>query len=368
MRERITQWGARGWEFFERYERHAGVASFIFGFIFDNLTLTRVDLWFDNMVFVVHLTVVAGAMFLLHLARSGRTRTIVPKEYALYLPIAMQFSFGNLFSGFFVFYSRSGSLITSWPFLAFLVFLLLGNELFRKYYARFAFHISILFITFFSYLIFLLPVLLHRMGPGIFIASGVGSMVLIGLFLIAVTRISPSNVRRRLVPAAVSIVCIYVTFHVLYFTNIIPPIPLSLKEIGVYHSVKWSPEGIYRFTYETAPRFFFFSAPSKVFHRTADAPVYIYSAVFAPTDLRTKIFHRWSYYDERKKEWTSTDTLSFSIVGGRDGGWRGFTLKENIMPGEWRVDVVTDRDQLLGRIAFTVVASDLLPQLESRSE
>lgn len=368
MRERVKRWGARGWGVFERYERHIGVASFIFGFIFDNLTLTRVDLRFDNMVFLVHLTIVSGAMFLLHLTLSGRPRTIVPTHYARYLPIAMQFSFGNLFSGFFVFYSRSGSLITSWPFLAFIILLLFGNELFRKYYARFTFHTSILFIAFFSYLIFLLPVLSHRMGPGIFIASGIGSIVLIGLFLLMVMRISPSEMRRRLIPAAMSIACIYVAFHVLYFTNVIPPIPLSLKAIGVYHSVEWSPEGIYRFTYEVVPRFFFFSTESKVFHRTAGAPVYVYSAVFAPTDLRTKIFHRWSYYDERKEEWTVSDRLSFSIIGGRDGGWRGFTLKENIMRGKWRVDVITERDQLLGRIAFTIVASDLLPQLESRSE
>ena len=369
MTQRIlAQWEKRGWSLYERYERHIGAFSFLFGLIFDNLTLTRVDLWFDNIVFLVHLTVVAGAMILLHLAASGRVSRALPEGLAKYLPIAMQFSFGNLFSGFFVFYSRSGSLITSWPFLVFLALLLVGNEIFRKYYARFAFHASIFFITLFSYLIFALPVLFHRMGAGIFIASGIGSAILIALFLALVGRISPARLRPRLMPAIISIAALYGIFHLLYFTNILPPIPLSLKDIGVYHSVTWSPKGIYSFQYEEETAFLFWRRPSRIFHRRGEAPVYVYSAVFAPTDLRTKIFHRWSYYNKRTEEWTSTDTLSFSIVGGRDGGWRGFTLKERVFPGAWRVEVVTERGQLLGRTTFEVANTDEPPTLVSREE
>ena len=35
-----------------------------------------------------------------------------------------------------------------------------------------------------------------------------------------------------------SIIIIFVGMNVLYFTNLIPPIPLSLKDSGVYHSIK----------------------------------------------------------------------------------------------------------------------------------
>lgn len=365
----VEQWEEKGWSLYERYERHIGALSFIFGLLFDSITLTRVDLWFDNIVFIVHLLVVSGAIFLLYLFESGRLgQTSGMGSYIKYVPVAMQFSFGNLFSGFFVFYSRSASLATSWPFLIFLIILLAGNELFRKRYTRFIFHTSIFFIALFSYLIFAIPVLLNVMGAGIFMLSGFVALALVGGFSMLFLRISSAKLRMHRRMLFISIGLIYAIFNMLYFTNIIPPIPLSLKAIGVYHSVEWSPEGVYHFTYETAPRFFFFSTESRVFHRTGGAPVYVYSAIFAPTDLRTKVFHRWSYYDKRKQEWLVSDQLSFSIVGGRDGGWRGFTLKENIMPGKWRVDVITERDQLLGRITFTVVKSDSLPILESRIE
>lgn len=365
----IGPWEEKGWSLYERYERHIGVLSFVFGLLFDSITLTRVDLWFDNTIFIVHLLVVAGAIFLLYLSESGRWgQASGIGNYIKYVPVAMQFSFGNLFSGFFIFYSRSASLATSWPFLIFLITLLAGNELFRKRYTRFIFHTSIFFIALFSYLIFAIPVLFSAMSAGIFMLSGFVALALIGGFLMLFLRISPTKLCMHWRMLFISVGLIYAIFNMLYFTNIIPPIPLSLKEIGVYHLVEWSSEGVYRFTYETTSRFFFFSTESKIFHRTAAAPVYVYSAVFAPTDLRTKIFHRWSYYDERKEEWLVSDRLSFSIIGGRDGGWRGFTVKENIMPGEWRVDVITERDQLLGRITFTVIKSDFLSILESRSE
>jgi hypothetical protein len=44
-------------------------------------------------------------------------------------------------------------------------------------------------------------------------------------------------------------------------------------------------------------------------------------------------------------------------VGGRDGGFRGYSFKKNIQPGTWRVDVETAEGLLLGRIGFEVVTA-----------
>lgn len=38
----------------------------------------------------------------------------------------------------------------------------------------------------------------------------------------------------------------------------------------------------------------------------------------------------------------------------RNEGFRGFTKKENIFPGKWRVDIKTERDQVVGRVRFDV--------------
>ena len=46
--------------------------------------------------------------------------------------------------------------------------------------------------------------------------------------------------------------------------------------------------------------------------------------------------------------------VSYPINGGRDGGYRGYTIKSNPGPGEWRVDISTADGHLLGRVRFSV--------------
>src|SRR3989344_3728797 len=61
----------------------------------------------------------------------------------------------------------------SWIFVILLAALLLANERFVRFYMRFAFQVGIFFTTLFSFLIFFLPVIFHRIGPYMFFASGV---------------------------------------------------------------------------------------------------------------------------------------------------------------------------------------------------
>jgi hypothetical protein len=61
-------------------------------------------------------------------------------------------------------------------------------------------------------------------------------------------------------------------------------------------------------------------------------------------------------------DWITTDRIGYAIRGGRDGGWRGFTRKLNAAPGEWRVEVKTERGRLLGRIPIEIRATEEPPQ------
>jgi len=348
-------------ELFIHYERYILPVSFLAGFIWDNLTLRRIDLWLENILFAAHIFIVLAVILMLNVYEGGRFRRWALEKY---LPLFMQFSFGALFSGFFVFYSRSGSPATSWPFLLFLGLLLIGNEMFRKHYLRLTFQLNIFFIILFSYAVFLLPVVMGRMGKIIFLLSGLASMALMGLIIFILFRLSPLQFKKSKQALFPSIAAIYFIFNLFYFTNVLPPMPLSLKEIGLYHSAEKSGEQ-YLLTYEPAQWYPFFSKESGVFRRADNASVYVYSAVFAPTKLHTAILHEWSYYDENKREWIKTDQILFPISGGRDGGYRGYSLKQGVMPGKWRVGVITERDQLIGRIKFRVIKSDKLPNLET---
>ncbi len=58
--------------------------------------------------------------------------------------------------------------------------------------------------------------------------------------------------------------------------------------------------------------------------------------------------------------------VSFPINGGRDGGYRGYTIKRNPIAGEWRVDFATADGHLLGRERFTVDSDAVDERLRSR--
>lgn len=351
-------------EWFRENERRLAPVAFLAGFVWDSLTLRRVDLLYDNLVFIFYLLVAGAGILLVNLYREGKLRSGFLERYGEFIPLPVQFAFGGLFSGFFIFYSRSGTFVGSWPFLLLLGLLLVGNEFFRKRYLRLAFQAVIYFIAVFSYAALILPAILGRMGPDIFLLSGAVSLVFIAGFLFLVSRISRNKFSESWKSAWAGIAAIYFLLNFLYFTALIPPIPLSLKEIGVYHSVKRIGD-LYEVRFEPAPRYMFWREESRVFRRAAQEPVYVFSSVFAPTRLSVRIFHRWSYFDQEKNAWVSTDRLSFPISGGRDGGYRGWTLKQNIFPGRWRVDVETERGELLGRVNLEVVEVSESPELKT---
>lgn len=351
----------------EKHKRHLTSVVFILGFVLDNLTLTRVDLFYDNLVLTAYLIIACFGIVISHLYAEGRLDHIHRKPFWIFIsrwhPLLVQFSFGGLFSGYVIFYSRSGSFIESWPFLLFLVSVIAGNELIKKRHFL-TFQLSVFFVAIFSYAIFSLPVLLGKIGADIFLLSGFISLAVFALLTIVLKFLSPIRTDRlRFILTSVGV--IYLLFNAAYFSNAIPPIPLSPKEIGIYHSVTRLPDGNYAVTFEPDTKFFFFKGVSKKFNRVSNEPVYAYSSVFAPTSIDTKVFHRWSYYNREKGAWLVSDRFEFPLFGGRDGGYRGYSVKENIFPGKWRVDVVTERGQLIERIEFKVVSANIAPNLES---
>ncbi|HET6569375.1 MAG TPA: DUF2914 domain-containing protein, partial [Rhodothermales bacterium] len=124
---------------------------------------------------------------------------------------------------------------------------------------------------------------------------------------------------------------------------------------GMYHQVRVAPGGdVYELTYEKPAWYQFWVHSDETFHRSAGDPVYCFTAIFAPARLQTRVYHEWLYFDEDRQEWIRTDRIGYQIIGQRDRGYRGFTLKRNLRPGKWRVDVQTAEGRTLGRIRFDV--------------
>lgn len=352
-------------KFLDENEKYLSPAALVFGFILDSLTLTRVDLFLDNFILLGYLFISGASILLLNANDSGRLRNKTIQPIIIWLPLLMQFAFGGLFSGFVVLYSRSASLSASWPFLLILLVVLIGNEFLKKRYSRLLFQLGIYFIAIFSYLIFAIPVILNTMGPFIFLISGIISLVVIAFVIRAISKIAPWKISFNQRPILTMILGIFFAFNILYFTNVIPPIPLSLKDIAIAHNVERHGPNSVQLSFEPSPWYVLLRDYDNTYHRLGNEPVYIYSSIFAPTDLTADIIHEWAFFDENLEKWVVTDQIKYPIFGGRDDGYRGFSVKSNISAGKWRIDVKTKRNQLLGRIKFEIKQVSSLPELKT---
>lgn len=326
------------------------------GFIVDFLTLRRVDGVFDNILLAIHLLLSGVAVVLLFSKDAKLGNTLNIKKYASRIEYVMLFSFGALFSGSIIFYSKSASFSSSWPFLLLLLILMLGTEFQKKYFQRLIFQINFYYIALFSYLIVLVPVFQKDMGPDIFLVSGIFSLVFISILFLFLFIIDKQKLRKYLKKMVAGIFSIFIVFNFLYFTNIIPPIPLSLKFSGVYHSVYRVSSANYVGMYEPSEPMLFWKKRSNTVHRESGGSVYVFSAVFAPTKLNTKIYHQWQYFDRVEKKWKDSSKIELDVSGGRQDGFRGYSLKRSLENGKWRVVVETERGQKLGQIKFNIVS------------
>jgi hypothetical protein len=342
------------------YERMLSALAMVLGFATDNLMFRRIDLPNTQAIFVAYLSLAAGSILGLHfLERRAREGHAYARWRAL-LPMATQFALGGMWSGFLVFYSRSAVVTKSWPYLALLAAFFIGNEVLKRYHSRLVFSTVLFFFALFTFSIVTLPVYTHTIGKPTFLASGFIAVLGLIAFLYLLAMINRPQFEAARGRIAAGVAGVFVMMNVFYFTNTLPPLPLALVRVGVYHSVKKEGE-VYQTVGEAQPWYTKFGLPETL-HVPAGKPIYAYSAVFAPTALDTQIVHRWHRYDPATGHWRLMSSVTFPINGGRDGGYRGYTIKHNPEPGDWRVDINTSEGHLIGRITFKVERAAEPPQ------
>jgi len=351
-------------EVYRRYEKFAAVPIFAVGFLWDSLTLTRIDNPVDNILLVGYLALL-GLMIVFTLrAQGGRMPPRWTRRLAPHFPWAIQFCFGALFSSYVVYYFKSASFTRTQFFFLALVFLLVANEFLQDRLENAALLAAFYSFCFLSFLAFFLPVLLAAVNEWIFLLAGLISLgASLGVFFLGF-RHHPGGWERPMRRTALWMGSVVGTVTVLYFANLIPPVPLALKDAGIYHRVSRTPEG-YLVHYVAPPRWRFWVDGESPFYLSPGDSVYCYTAVFAPGRLRVPVRHVWSR--RTADGWVETDPIAFGIRGGRDGGYRGYTAKRNVTPGKWRVELETLRGQTLGLVTFDVVAApDPPPPLTAR--
>jgi len=183
------------------------------------------------------------------------------------------------------------------------------------------------------------------------------------VLLVTIYRSSP-NTRKEIsrVRLMFIISTIYISISIFYVFKLIPPVPLALNEGIAAHGIERK-GGKYTVSFEPDEWYVFWRNHHFEFTHYLNEKVYIFSSIFAPSNLRKAIFHRWKWYNERLGKWELVEDIGFEIQGGRDGGFRGYTYKQNVKDGTWQVEVLTEEEMVLGVIDFKITTE---PNRENR--
>lgn len=351
-------------------KKHWLTAGFLLGFITDALLLNRVDNLFDNLILLFYVLLASASLLLFYVGVAERGPAFLTRFFLKYAPLTMQYSFGGLLSGMLIFYGRSGDWLTSAPFLLLILVAILGNEFVDKRSNRLVYQVALYFIGLFSYVILVVPVILGKMGSAMFILSGIVALMLVTFVLQGLYRIIPHFMALNTRRVIVTIGFIYVGFNTLYFTNLIPPIPLSLTKLAVAQSVEIvsnSPASkSYRITHEVQPWYRRVPFARPVLHPTGDS-ISCFARVYAPTKLSTTIYHQWEYKD-KNGDWQKQSRIGYQIAGINQNGYGGYTRIDNFFPGVWRCSIETEQGQVLGREVVTLSAEKIDPKTLTRIE
>jgi hypothetical protein len=353
-----------GW--LRRHENRISAVSLAGGFAFDSWAFGRIDRPETQAVFVTYLLIAGIAIAVLH-ALESRPEVERPSDRVrAILLLVTQFALGCLLSGFCVFYIRSASLTSSWPFLLAMLAIFVGNEYLRRYHSRLVFVALLFFVSLYSYAILLVPVVVQRIGRVPFLISGAIAVTVFVLYMRALARLGHERYRGARMQIAAGMVLITALINAAYFTKLLPPLPLVLTDAGVYHSVARAPGGYLLGSEQEPPEWEALFGTFPVMHIQPQGRIYIYNAIFAPRGLEAIIVHDWQRRDPATDAWVSQQRVLVNIVGGRADGYRWYTYKTAPQPGQWRVNIETSDGRSIGRVRFAVETQAVPPAVTTR--
>lgn len=358
------------------------IAFFIGGIIFDWLTLSEPDDLSSILQQLVYLVFIAGT--LLYENQDGHPEPSTEadgkwlrlwKDWQLPL---VHFSLGSLLSIYSIFYVQSASFFASALFLILLGSVLILNEMELVQKSKIPIRLGLFTFCVFSFFSILVPTLLGFIGFLSFLISLLfATATLLGLFYLRNSRglgqqkvstqesrtpgtndpLSPTQKTGRLLKlvgqrSAQTSSAVLGAITLLYILGWIPPVPLAIKFMGIYHEVK-KENGAY-LLYHEQPGWKFWMDGDQDFQAQPNDKVFFYSEIYSPARFADSVIVKWSYKDPQQG-WVEADAIPMKITGGRAEGYRGFQFKSNFSEGDWKVQVMTTDRREIGRIHFSII-------------
>jgi len=257
--------------------------------------------------------------------------------------LLLQFLYGSLFSALFILYFKSASHLTALVWTVSLGALLVANEFFENAYKRFTLTWTLFGFCTILLFNFAIPYAVGSINPIWFYLS-VALALIITQFLKTVIaervgKIWPTYLLAVLLVSA-------------YIYDVIPPVPLVKRDIQVGTQLEKTATQ-YILMQDESQWWKFWRVSSDTVYVQASDTVYCVSAIYAPSGLNTKLYHRWQKYDE-KVGWQTMSRIGYAISGGREDGYRGYTYKKNVADGKWRVNVETENAHTIVSYQFEI--------------
>ncbi len=332
-------------------------AIFFFGgFVWDALTIGRNVASSDLLIFAGYLMSAAGILYLIGHpvsidTSSNRFAQFLIKRYNPRLPyFLLQFLFGSLFSALFILYFKSSSHWLAWLTSLMLGALLVANEFLESEYKRFTLSWAMFGLCAMLLFNFALPFLLGSIHSiWFYLSTLLGAGLAYWLY-----KKTPDHFG-SIKPVGL----IAVTLMLAYAADMIPPVPLVKRDVVIAYDLK-KVGSDYQLTQQASNWWVFWRQTSNDLQVQQGQRIYCFSSVFAPSGLKTRLYHRWEHYD-KKQGWQTQSRIGFDLSGGRYNGFRGYTYKQNLAEGDWRVSVETENEKTIAVHSFSVEAIQASP-------
>jgi MFS family permease len=337
------------------------VIFFFAGFVWDALTIGRNVMPLDLAIFSGYLLAAAVILYLIGrpvdetAEASSRSQAkvilVLKKLHTPRLPyFLLQFLFGSLFSALFILYFKSSSHWLAWFTSLVLGILLVANEFLESEYKRFTLSWAMFGLCAMLLFNFALPFMLGSIHAVWFYLS-----TLLGAALACWLYMKTPQHYGSIKPVAI----IAALLMFAYTADMIPPVPLVKRDVAVAYDLS-KVNGNYLLKQQASSWWVFWRKSSNDLELVPGQRVYCFSSVFAPPGLKTKLVHRWQYYD-KKDGWKTESRIGFSLSGGRYQGFRGYTYKSNLAEGDWRVGVETENEKTIAVYSFSVKHVEAAP-------
>lgn len=349
-------------QFSEFKKNNAGkldITFFICGFVFDAWMVA----YPDKPLFIFHQALYLFVIALLiHYELLFRLEKWHPSKFALkiwpYQNFALHFCLGTLLNVYSIFYIKSASIFSSVIFLLLMIVMIFLNELpFVKKSEKVNLKVGLYSICLFSFFSIVYPLIFGFIGlvPFCFSVLSTIGILLVQLRMLRNLVTEPGVLFHAIFAPVVTVVIIFTSF---FFLGLIPPVPLSVKEQGVYHKLEKRDSHYYLYAEMGDNSFWDFGKTT--FHAEPDDKIYFYSQIFSPARISDKIIIHW-FKKNNMGDWENMDQVPVALKGGREEGFRAFTFKSNYEAGEWKILVETSSGVEISRLYFNVIKVNQAP-------